>query len=241
MFHVKHVAAPPPPAAAYQIFGDRLVLAQQYADVLAGPGIERGLLGPRELDRLWDRHILNSAVIAELIDQDAYVVDIGSGAGLPGIPLAISRADLKVVLVEPMLRRTQFLDDVVTTLELPIEVIRGRAEEPVVRARIGQADIVISRAVGSLDKLTRWARPLLRPGGCMIAIKGERAEDEVLKEYRAMTVLGATDIKVVPCGSRYSDCQTTAVVATIAQHKSTRSRSLRGSEKRASEKLTRKK
>ncbi len=105
MFHVKHTAAPPAPTAAEQVFGERLDAARRYADLLAGAGVERGLIGPREVERLWERHVLNSAAVGELIEPGARVVDIGSGAGLPGLPLAIARPDLRVTLVEPMLRR----------------------------------------------------------------------------------------------------------------------------------------
>jgi 16S rRNA (guanine527-N7)-methyltransferase len=128
MFHVKRALAPPPAAA--QVFGDRLDLACRYAELLAGPGVERGLIGPREADRLWERHLLNSAVIGELLPRGESVVDLGSGAGLPGVALAIARADLSVTLVEPMSRRVEFLELVADQLRIPLRVIRGRAEEP---------------------------------------------------------------------------------------------------------------
>src|ERR1700709_422981 len=134
MFHVKHVDpraqdAAMPDAAA-EVFGPRVDLAQRYAEVLATDGVERGLLGPREVGRIWDRHLLNSAAIAELLEPEARVVDIGSGAGLPALPLAIARPALRVVLLEPLLRRSDFLRDVVHELGLEVEVVRGRAEEP---------------------------------------------------------------------------------------------------------------
>lgn len=232
MFHVKHGTAPPPPAAAEQVFGDRLGLAQRYADLLAGPGVERGLLGPREVDRLWERHILNSAAVAELIEPSARVVDIGSGAGLPGIPVAIARPDLRVALVEPMLRRTDFLDEAVAGLQIPVEVLRGRAEEPGVRAKLSGADIVTSRAVASLDKLVRWSMPLLRPGGRMLAMKGERAEDEVAEARRGLAPLGATDVRVVRCGESYSRPPVTVVIALRGKRGTARSGSIRTTEKR---------
>ena len=141
--------------------------------------MERGLLGPREVDRIWDRHLLNCAAVAELLEPGERVVDIGSGAGLPGIPLAIARPDLDVVLLEPLLRRSEFLSEVVDQLGLAVEVVRGRAEEPGVRERFGEGDAAVSRAVASLDKLAKWSMPLLRPGGRMLALKGERARDEV--------------------------------------------------------------
>lgn len=129
------------------------------------------MLGPREVDRLWERHVLNSAVIGELLDHGERVVDIGSGAGLPALPLAIARHDLQVVLLEPMLRRVEFLQEVVTDLGLAVEVVRGRAEERSVRERLGGSDAAVSRAVAALDKLAKWSMPLLKREGRMLAIK----------------------------------------------------------------------
>jgi 16S rRNA (guanine527-N7)-methyltransferase len=234
MFHVKHGIAPPPPSAAGAVFGDRIDAARQYADLLAGPGVERGLIGPREVERLWERHILNSAAIAELIEPEARVLDIGSGAGLPGLPIAIARPDLRVVLVEPMLRRTEFLDEVAGALGLPIEIVRGRAEEPGVRSRVGGADVVVSRAVASLDKLTRWSLPLLRPGGRMLAMKGERAEEEVVEGRRGMASLGATDVRVMRCGESYSDPPVTVVIAVRGERAPGGKRPARTSERKGS-------
>ena len=234
MFHVKHGVAPLPPTAAEIVFGDRVGLAHRYADLLAGPGVERGLIGPREVDRLWDRHILNSAAVAELIEPGARVLDVGSGAGLPGLPIAMARPDVHVTLIEPMLRRTEFLDEVVAALALPIEIIRGRAEEPDVRARAGGADVVVSRAVASLDKLSRWSLPLLRPGGRMLAMKGERAEEEVVEGRRGMASLGATDVRVMRCGESYSDPPVTVVVAVRGERAPGGKRPTRTSERRGS-------
>jgi 16S rRNA (guanine527-N7)-methyltransferase len=240
MFHVKHVgpaeppaSSPPPPtaalaAAASAMFGPRLELAERYADILASGGVERGLLGPREVDRLWDRHLLNSAAIGELLESKARVVDIGSGAGLPGIALVISRPDLRMILVEPLLRRSEFLHEIVAELGLPIEVVRGRAEEPWVREQVGGSDAAVSRAVASLDKLTKWSMPLLRQDGLMIAIKGERAPDEVREHRRAMERSGAVDLRVVACGENYLDQPATAVVARRGRPARTNSASKRG-------------
>lgn len=233
MFHVKHGAAPPPPPAAERVFGDRVDVARRYADLLAGPGVERGLIGPREVERLWDRHILNSAAVAELIDRGATVLDIGSGAGLPGIPIAIARPDLHVTLIEPMLRRTAFLEDAVAALAIDVAIVRGRAEEPGVRTTAGGADVVVSRAVASLDKLTRWSLPLLRPGGRMLALKGERADEEVAQGRRGMTVLGATDVRVVRCGESYSKPPVTVVIAVRGERAPAGKRPNRTSERRA--------
>lgn len=230
---MKHDGIPPePPVQAANVFGDRLALAQRYAEWLAGAGVERGLIGPREVDRLWERHILNSAAVAEVVEQNATVIDIGSGAGLPGIPLAIVRPDLSVALVEPMLRRTDFLRGVIADLELPIEVVRGRAEDPSVVKAVGGADVVVSRAVASLDKLTKWSFPLLRVGGRMIALKGERAADEVADGRAAMSALGAEEVGVMRCGESYSDPPVTVVVAVRGERKSARRRSVRPGEKK---------
>lgn len=216
MFHVKHVEVSAAPGVAATLFGSRLDRAQRYAEILAGAGVERGLLGPREVDRLWDRHILNSAAIAELLETGERVADIGSGAGLPGIPLALARPDLRVTLIEPLLRRSEFLREVVDDLGLGITIVRGRAEDRSVREQVGEMDAVVSRAVASLDKLTEWSMPLLRLDGRMAAIKGERAEQEIREHRRVMASLGAVDVRVMRCGADYLDPPATAVVARRA-------------------------
>jgi 16S rRNA (guanine527-N7)-methyltransferase len=226
MFHVKHVGqfdraqSPEPsgepvslPEAAAAMFGPRLEIAQRYAELLATAGVERGLLGPREVDRVWERHLLNSAAVGELLEHGERVVDIGSGAGLPGIPLAIARPDLDITLLEPLLRRSEFLKEAVAELGLTVEVARGRAEESWVRERFGERDSAVSRAVAALDKLTKWSMPLLRPGGRMIAIKGERAPDEVQEHRRVMTAAGAVDVRVLACGAKYLRPPATVVLA----------------------------
>jgi 16S rRNA (guanine527-N7)-methyltransferase len=238
MFHVKHVGQsdPPPspvpsvepataPDAAATIFGPRLDTAKRYAEFLATAGVERGLLGPREVDRVWERHLLNSAAVGELLNPGERVVDIGSGAGLPGIPLAIARPDLEVVLLEPMLRRTEFLKEAVADLGLSVEVVRGRAEEPWVRSQFGERDAAVSRAVAALDKLTKWSMPLLRPGGRMVAIKGERAPEEVQEHRRVMAASGAVDVRVLACGANYLSPPATVVLAERGQRPSGRSAS----------------
>ena len=213
---MKHVEVSAAPGVAATLFGSRLDRAQRYAEILAGAGVERGLLGPREVDRLWDRHILNSAAIAELLETGERVADIGSGAGLPGIPLALARPDLRVTLIEPLLRRSEFLREVVDDLGLDMTIVRGRAEDLSVRQQVGEMDAVVSRAVASLDKLTKWSVPLLRPDGRMVAIKGERAEEEIRKHRRVMASLGAVDVRVMRCGADYLDPPATAVVARRA-------------------------
>ena len=230
---MKHDAAPEPPPSAERVFGERLGMARAYADLLAGPGVERGLIGPREVDRLWDRHILNSAAVGELIEPDARVLDIGSGAGLPGVPLAIARPDLSVTLVEPMLRRSDFLAEALGILGLDAVVFRARAEDAAARKVLGGADVVTSRAVADLLKLARWSLPLLRPGGRMLALKGERAESEVAEHGPAMTRLGAVDVEVVRCGQDYLSPPTTVVsVMRTDRSRTARRQSSRSSERR---------
>jgi 16S rRNA (guanine527-N7)-methyltransferase len=213
MFHVKHEEVSAAPQAAEALFGSRVDRAYRYAQILAGAGVERGLLGPREVDRLWDRHILNSAAIAELLEDGERIADIGSGAGLPGIPLALARPDLRLTLIEPLLRRSEFLREVVDDLGVEITIVRGRAEDRSVRQQVGEMDAVVSRAVASLDKLTKWSMPLLRRDGRMLAIKGERAEEEIREHRRVMASLGAVDVRVMRCGADYLDPPATAVVA----------------------------
>src|ERR1700731_467061 len=211
MFHVKHVVpnqrattpVPPAPDDAKMVFGPRLELAKRYAELLADAGVEWGLLGPHEIDRIWERHLLNCGVVAELLEPGERVADIGSGAGLPGLALAIAKPGLRVVLIESLLRRTEFLRMAVAGLGLDVEVVRGRAEDVAVRQSVGGFDVVASRAVAALDKVTRWSLPLLRPGGRMFAIKGERAPDEVRQYRRVMSALGAADVRVVECGVKY--------------------------------------
>lgn len=228
---MKHDGVSAAPPAAAEVFGDQLEVATRYAELLATDGVERGLIGPRETERLWDRHVLNSAALGELLEPGERVADIGSGAGLPGIPLAIARRDLAVTLIEPLLRRATFLAEAVTALALEnVTVVRGRAEDvAVIRDHAGM-DAVTSRAVASLDKLTRWSLPLLRPRGRMLALKGDRAESEVLEYRRGMTTLGAVDVKVMRCGVSYLIPPATVVVAVRSDRGTSRTpRPSRGS------------
>lgn len=160
------------------MFGpERLALAERYAVLLATDGVVRGLIGPREAPRLWDRHLLNCAVLSEAVPPGATVCDIGSGAGLPGLVLAIARPDLQVTLVEPLLRRTTFLDEAVAQLALTgVEVVRGRAD-----ALHGARtfDVVTSRAVAPLSRLLTWSMPLVAPKGALVAMKGASAQEEI--------------------------------------------------------------
>jgi 16S rRNA (guanine527-N7)-methyltransferase len=225
MFHVKHDGSIEAPAAAVDVFGARVGSAIRYAGMLAGAGVERGLIGPREADRIWDRHILNSVALGELIDPGERVLDIGSGAGLPGIPLAIARPDTQLVLVEPLLRRAEFLVEAVAGLGLAnVVVVRGRAEDPAVVREHGGADVVTSRAVAALDKLARWSLPLLRANGRMLALKGDRAEAELAEHARAVASLGADDMRVVRCGVSYLNPPATVVVVHRVERSSARRR-----------------
>lgn len=202
--------------AADAVFGDRLPLIHRYAALLAEHGVERGLIGPREVERLWDRHLLNSAVIGEVIEPGTRLVDVGSGAGLPGIPLAIARPDLTVVLVEPMARRVDWLVFVVAELDLPVQVIRGRAEEPAVKMAAGGADAVTARAVAPLGRLATWCLPLLRPAGRLVAIKGASAPEEVERDRADLIAAGGQDPRVAQCGVGVLDVPTTVVVVERA-------------------------
>ncbi len=168
---------------AQDVFGDGYPTAQRYVDILASRGVDWGLIGPREVDRLWPRHVLNSLAIGELIGEGRTVVDVGSGAGLPGIPLAIRRPDLSVTLLEPLLRRANFLTEVVTELGLDdrVAVVRGRAEE-----HPGRYDVVTARAVAALPKLLGWCLPLLASGGELLALKGESAEQELVEAQKLL-------------------------------------------------------
>jgi len=175
------------------IFGDRLPLVERYAQWLADEGVVRGLLGPREVDRIWDRHILNSALVSEFIPQGATVADLGSGAGLPGIPLALARPDLSVTLVEPLLRRMTFLTEVLADLQslatepLTVELIRSRAEELHGKATF---DVVTARALAPLERLVGWAAPLLGSGGQLVALKGSSAGEEIEQAAAALAKAG---------------------------------------------------
>jgi 16S rRNA (guanine527-N7)-methyltransferase len=192
-----------------EVFGDALPVAERYAAFLADAGVERGLIGPREVDRLWERHLINCAVVAEAVPDKASVVDIGSGAGLPGIVLAIVRPDLSVTLLEPLLRRTTFLDECVDLLELPnVEVRRARAEEV---AKEFSMDVATARAVAPLERLAKWALPLLRPGGELLALKGERAAAELEEAQPVLDRFGVRTAELLQVGRGKVDPPTTLV------------------------------
>ncbi|MGE5694480.1 MAG: 16S rRNA (guanine(527)-N(7))-methyltransferase RsmG [Candidatus Sericytochromatia bacterium] len=210
---MKHVELPEPPPAAVELFGDRLGRAARYAALLATDGVERGLIGPREADRIWQRHLLNSAAVESLVPDGATVIDVGSGAGLPGIPLALARPDVHVILLEPMLRRTTFLQEAVYAVGVDARVVRGRAEDAAIRDQLAGADVVVCRAVAGLDKVAEWGLPLLRRGGLLLALKGDRADEEVAQNRRVMSELGAEAVRVVRCGGDYFDPPATVVIA----------------------------
>ncbi len=181
------------PAVAADLFGAGLTRARAYVQLLAGPGTVRGLIGPREADRLWTRHLINSVLVAELVPPSALVIDVGSGAGLPGIPLAIARPDCRVILVEPLERRVRFLIEALDQLELTnARVVRGRAEQVI--AEVEPADVVTSRALAPLAKVAEWSAPLLRPGGLMLAIKGSSAGEEIDRDIAALTRAGLIEV-----------------------------------------------
>ncbi|MET9019347.1 16S rRNA (guanine(527)-N(7))-methyltransferase RsmG [Actinopolymorpha sp. NPDC004070] len=189
------------------MFGERLSLARRYAQLLAGPGTERGLLGPREVPRLWDRHLLNCGVLADMVPTNATVCDIGSGAGLPGIVLAIARPDLRITLLEPLLRRAEFLSEVAEELELDgITVVRARAED-----HRGSYDVVTARAVAPLSRLARVALGLCRPGGSVLAMKGERAGTELDEARQELDAAGAVEYSIERLGAELLPVPTTVV------------------------------
>ncbi|OHF40330.1 16S rRNA (guanine(527)-N(7))-methyltransferase RsmG [Corynebacterium sp. HMSC074A01] len=179
------------------VFGDRVELAQAYHDSLATVAAERGFIGPKEVDRLWERHILNCAVAAEAFDEGASVADVGSGAGLPGIPLAIARPDLQLTLIEPLLKRSTYLKEVKEQLGLDnVTVVRGRAEEQ----KRGQFDAVTSRAVAPLGKLAGWSLPLVRHGGAMVAMKGALVSEELERDAAQIRKAGGVDAEIFQVG-----------------------------------------
>lgn len=168
-------------SAGEDLFGDRFELLNRYVDILGSRGIAWGLLGPREGERLWDRHVLNSVAPADLLPVGATMADVGSGAGLPGIPLAILRPDLEVTLVEPLLRRAAFLTEAVHELGLDgrVAVVRARAED-----HHGRYDAVVSRALAPLPRLLSWCGPLRKADGVILALKGRSAQDELTAAAR---------------------------------------------------------
>lgn len=207
---------PPAPEAARRFFGASFSDALRYAELLAEVGVVRGLIGPREIPRLWERHLLNCGVLSEVISPRATVCDVGSGAGLPGIPLALVRPDLRITLLEPLLRRTNFLTEVVELLGLRhVTVVRGRAEE--VLGTVTPVQVVTARAVAPLERLAGWGVPLLRPYGEMLAIKGDTAEDELQASRATLAKLGVVRTSVVQVGQGVVDPLSTVVRAEVGE------------------------
>jgi len=198
MFHVKH-------QALLEAFPQASANLESYANWLATEGVIRGLIGPREVERIWDRHLANCAALVELIPNGASVIDIGSGAGLPGLVVAIVRPDCQVTLIEPLLRRSEFLQEVATDLRLAnVTVVRARAEQ--VKDR--RANVVTARAVAPLERLLGWAMPLVAPGGELLAMKGSNAAQEITD---AQGKLGNYQVEIHQVGQAIVDPPTTIV------------------------------
>ena len=184
---------------ASRVFGAELARAEAFAELLATDGVRRGLIGPREADRLWSRHLLNSAVVVEACPASGLVVDVGSGAGLPGIPMALARPELTIRLVEPLLRRVTFLTEVVSLLGLDnVEVVRSRVED---LHGSWTAPTVTARAVAPLDRLAGWCLPLVARGGSLLAVKGDRADEELADARDLLRRLGAASAAVEEVGA----------------------------------------
>jgi 16S rRNA (guanine527-N7)-methyltransferase len=189
-------------------------VAERFVEHLATSGVQRGLIGPREVPRLWERHVLNCAAIHGLLATESEVADVGSGAGLPGVALAIARTDLRMTLVEPLLRRVTWLQEVVDDLALDrVTVIRGRAEDLHGSLCV---DAVTARAVAPLPALAAWCLPLLRPGGRLLAIKGSTAQDELVRSVPALRAAGAARWAVESCDAAGLDRPTVVTVVTTA-------------------------
>ena len=204
---------------AAKVVGDRLALAEAYAELLCSDGVDWGLLGPRETVRIWERHLLNCAVVAELFEPQCRVVDVGSGAGLPGLAVAIARPDLTVELVEPLQRRAEFLAAAIRVLGLAEQVIvfRGRAEERATVRRLAGADWVTARAVAPVDRLVRWCLPLTSAVGWLALIKGASARQELAARVAEVRAAGGVDPVVVECG-RGTVTPPTSVVIVGRRH-----------------------
>ena len=207
---MKHFEAEPESAKA--IFGSQIEKARAFAQKLANDSDELGLLGPRELDKLWSRHILNSAVVAETVKPRDTVADVGSGAGLPGIPMALAQPEANFVLIEPMERRSNWMLEVIEELGLTnVQVRRARAEE----VKDQKFEVVTARAVAALDKLLRLCVPLLKPGGSLIALKGSKAIEEIEVAKRLQKKLGIASFEIQICGEKFLAEPTSVVKTTL--------------------------
>ena len=204
------------PESAKAVFGPQIERARAFAQKLANDSDDLGLLGPRELDKLWSRHILNSAVVAETVNPGDHVADVGSGAGLPGIPMAIALPEAQFVLIEPMERRSTWMLNVIEELGLTnVEVRRARAEE-VLDLKF---DIVTARAVAALDKLLRLTVHLLKPGGSLIALKGSKASEEIEAARKLQKKLGIASFEIQICGEKFLAEPTSVVKTTLDSSK----------------------
>ncbi|HEX7353124.1 16S rRNA (guanine(527)-N(7))-methyltransferase RsmG [Brachybacterium sp.] len=213
---------------AERLFGERLELAERFVALLAEQGPERGLIGPREMERLWERHLLNCALLVDGIDAVegpvTTLADVGSGAGLPGVVIAIARPDLQVTLIETMQRRTTWLEEVDAELGLGLEVLRARAEELHGRRSF---DVVTARAVAAMEKLATWTLPLVAEGGSLLAMKGSSAAEEVESAQKVLTRLGGVDPTISQYGAGEVEVPTT-VVQVRRRAKATRKGDARG-------------
>ena len=191
-----------------------------FAELLADAGVSRGLIGPREVPRLWGRHLLNCAVVADpaidLVPSGARIGDVGSGAGLPGLVWAICRPDVRVVMIEPLLRRSTFLSEAIASLDLGgrAEVWRGRAEEAVGAPAASGFEVVTARAVAPLDRLIGWTVPLLASGGRLVAFKGANAAQELAQSAGSGAAAGLSDLRVMEVGHGFVDPATTVITGT---------------------------
>ncbi len=197
------------------MFGEALPIACRYADWLAGAGVERGLLGPREVERIWGRHLLNSAAVAAVVPVGSRVLDLGAGAGLPGIPLLLARPDLTMTLAEPLLRRATFLEQVCADLDLPARVVRSRGED-LPRAAW---QVVVARAVAPLARLVPLAMPLVAPGGLLVALKGRSAATEVAAADAALRVARVVSVQVRELAVPGEDEPTRAVLVVAGKRR----------------------
>ncbi len=195
-------------AALLGRYPDAAAGLDEFVGILGTDGLTRGLIGPREVDRLWSRHVANSAVVEELVPVDCSLADVGSGAGLPGLPIALVRPDISVVLIEPLLRRSTFLTEVVERLGLAdrVSVVRGRAEEVKV-----VTDVVTARAVAPMGRLAAWTLPLVTLGGTVLALKGDNAAAELAEASDELERLGGGAAEIIMVGSEIVDPPTTVV------------------------------
>ncbi|KQC40206.1 16S rRNA (guanine(527)-N(7))-methyltransferase RsmG [Frankia sp. ACN1ag] len=220
---------PPTPAAAAELFGSQLAAAERFTALLATAGVERGLIGPRETGRLWERHVLNCGVLAEVVPEGADAVDVGSGAGLPGIPLALARPDVRVVLLEPMERRCRFLQEVVAAvgLEEQVSVLRGRAPDAGIGPEGRRFGVAVARAVAPLERLGAILLPMLQPGGVMLAMRGSRILEELQDARGSLGNQGWHPVDVVVCGEGRVD-EPTRVLRAVRSSQLSRAEGRKG-------------